>query len=235
MKEKLLIITIVAAIFILGSCSLSGARERAKDVTLPTVLKTPKRSKTTPKVIAFGDSLTAGFGLSEKESYPFLLQQKIDRDGFDIEVINAGVSGDTSLGGVSRIEWVLGQENVKILILELGANDLLRGVPVKEMRENLEKIIVKAKEKDVQVLFCGMLAPPTMGEEYRKEFVDTFPELATKYDLVYLPFLLENVAANKDLNQADGIHPNAKGTEIMTSNVYSELKPMLKKLTEAVN
>ena len=230
MKRTKLLCIILLALFFVTSCELSGAREAKNDQKLPSTLKLPPKSNNRPKIIAFGDSLTAGFGLSEKESYPFRLQKLLEKDGFEYEVVNAGVSGDTSLGGLERVEWVLGQENIKILILELGANDLLRGVPVPEMRKNLEKIILKAKAKNVEILFCGMLAPQAMGNRYQREYVNTFPELATKYKLQFLPFLLEGVALDKDLNQADGIHPNAKGTVIMTNNVYKELKPMLERI-----
>ena len=181
------------------------------------------------RIVAFGDSLTAGFGLTENESYPYLLQQKLNADGYDYEVVNAGVSGDTSIGGAERVDWVLGQDNVQILILELGANDLLRGMPVAQMRKNLETIVQKAKAKNITVLLCGMLAPPTVGAEYQREFTEVFPDLAAKYKVAYLPFLLENVALKKELNQADGIHPNADGEKIMTDNIYKELKPMLAK------
>ena len=182
-----------------------------------------------PKIVAFGDSLTAGFGLSEKESYPFLLQEKLKADGYDYEVVNAGVSGETSLGGLERIDWVLEQENVRILILELGANDLLRGLPVAKMKANLATIIKKAQAKNIEVLLCGMLAPPTMGAQYQRDYVTAFPDLASEFKVEFLPFLLENVALNKDLNQPDGIHPNADGEKIMTDNVYKTLKPMLQK------
>ncbi|HEV8592069.1 MAG TPA: GDSL-type esterase/lipase family protein, partial [Pyrinomonadaceae bacterium] len=124
--------------------------------------------------------------------------------------------------------WVLGQDNVKILILELGANDLLRGLPVAKMKENLSKIIEKAKAKNVTVLLCGMLAPPTMGKDYQLEFSTVFPDLADEYKVTYLPFVLENIALKKELNQADGIHPNAEGEKIMTDNIYKELKPLMK-------
>jgi acyl-CoA thioesterase-1 len=180
-----------------------------------------------PKIIAFGDSLTAGFGLSEKESYPYLIQQKLTAEGYDYEVVNAGISGDTSLGGLERSDWVLDQENAKILILELGANDLLRGVPVARMKENLDKIIRKAKAKNVKVLLCGMLAPPSMGSVYQKEFSMAFPDLASEHKVAFLPFLLENIALKKELNQADGIHPNPEGAKIMSDNIYKALKPML--------
>lgn len=191
-------------------------------------LAMPKIASDRPKIVAFGDSLTAGFGLTENESYPYLLQQKLNADGYNYEVVNAGVSGDTSLGGLERVDWVLGMDNVKILILELGANDLLRGVPPAKMKNNLDAIIQKAKAKNIEVLLCGMLAPPTMGAQYQRDFTDAFPDLATKHKVKFVPFLLDNVALNKDLNQADGIHPNAEGEKIMTANIYQELKPMLK-------
>ncbi len=192
-------------------------------------LATPPAESDRPKIVAFGDSLTAGFGLLEKESYPYLLQEKLKADGFDYEIVNAGVSGDTSLGGVERIDWVLDMDNVKILILELGANDLLRGVPVAKVKANLDTIIKKAKARNVQVLLCGMLAPPTMGSDYQREFTLVFPDLATEHKTEFLPFLLENVALKKELNQADGIHPNAEGEKIMTDNVYAALKPMIRR------
>lgn len=192
-------------------------------------LATPKAATDRPKIIAFGDSLTAGFGLSEKESYPYLLQEKLRAEGFDFEVVNAGVSGDTTLGGLERSDWVLEQDNAKILILELGANDLMRGVPVEKVKENLDKIIRKAKAKNLKVLLCGMLSPPTPGSSYGRDFTLAFPDLATEHKIEFLPFLLENVATKKELNQSDGIHPNAEGEKIMTENVYRALKPMLSK------
>lgn len=181
------------------------------------------------KIIAFGDSITAGFGLAEKESYPYLLQQKLKADGYDYEVVNAGVSGDTSLGGLERIDWVLEQENVKILVLELGANDLLRGLPVARMKENLSEIIKKAKAKNVKVLLCGMLAPPTMGAKYQREYIQVFPDLATEHKVEFMPFVLEGIALNPKLNQGDGIHPNAEGEKILTANIYKSLTPLLEK------
>lgn len=220
-------ITLLSFIIFLSACgSLSAKNEFEKprdNVQIPNTVSNK------PKVIAFGDSLTAGFGLSEKESYPYLLQEKLRADGYDFEVVNAGVSGDTSAGGLERIDWSLNQENVQILILELGGNDLLRGLPVEKMKENLSTIIKKAKAKNVKVLFCGMLAPPTMGAKYQREFVAVFPDLATEHKVEFLPFILEGVAANPKLNLPDGIHPNAEGSRIMTENVYNALKPLLSK------
>jgi len=190
-------------------------------------LATPQSNGNKPKIICFGDSLSAGFGLSEKESYPYLLQQKLNADGYDYEVVNAGVSGDTSTGALERADWVLGQDNGRIVIIELGANDMLRGLSPAKMKENLDKIITKAQTKGLKVLLCGMLAPPTMGADYQRQFTSAFPDLASEHHVAYLPFLLENIALSKDLNQADGIHPNAAGEKIMTDNVYKALKPLL--------
>ena len=204
-----------------GSTSETAERAAARPIRTPQVISGR------PKIIAFGDSLTAGFGLSEKESYPYLLQEKLRAEGHDFEVVNAGVSGDTSLGGLERADWVLEQDNAKVVILELGANDLLRGTPVSKMRSNLDQIIRKAKAKNLKILLCGMLAPPTMGADYQREYTRTFPDLAAEHKVAFLPFLLENIALDRELNQADGIHPNAQGTRIMADNIYSALKPLL--------
>lgn len=227
-KKSLLFIVLFVffSVFFLVSCkNLTDKKQGNTKLAKP--LATPQIKSDRPKIIAFGDSLTAGFGLLEKESYPYLLQEKLKEDGYDYEVVNAGVSGDTSLGGLERIDWVLEMENVQILILELGANDLLRRMPVADMKKNLAQIIEKAQAKNVKVLLCGMLAPPAVGAEYQREFQMAFPDLANEYKVAFLPFLLENVALNKDLNQADGIHPNAEGTRIMTENIYQALKPLL--------
>jgi acyl-CoA thioesterase-1 len=217
--------TFLAAV--LFGCGASATKKPSASGE-PRPLKTPQITVNKPKIIAFGDSLTAGFGLTERESYPYLLQEKLNADGYNYEVVNAGVSGDTSLGGLERADWVLEQDNVAIMILELGANDLLRGIPPAQMKANLEKIIEKAKAKNVTVLFCGMFAPPSMGADYQRDFSNAFPDLATKHKVAYLPFLLEGIAMKKELNLPDGIHPNADGEKIMTENVYKELKPLLK-------
>ena len=222
------LLSFICLTFIFVGCNVSEA-ELAQDQQNKKTRKTLQMNSNRPKIIAFGDSLTAGFGLSKKESYPYLLQKRLDSEGFNYEVIDAGVSGDTSLGGLERIDWVLGQKNIKILILELGANDMLRNIPVAQMKSNLEKIILKAKAKNIEVLFCGMLASPSMGREYQTAFISAFPDLASKHKVKFVAFLLEGVALDPKLNQADGIHPNPKGAKIMTSNIYKGLKPMLKK------
>jgi len=187
----------------------------------------PKAASARRKIVAFGDSLTAGFGLAETESYPYLLQQKLRSEGFDFEVINAGVSGDTSLGGLERIDWTLENDGVEILILELGANDLLRGMPPARMKANLDKIIRRSKAKNIKVLLCGMIAPPSIGADYQRAYNDAFPRLAEEHKLAYVAFLLDGIALKRELNQADGIHPNAEGTRLMMENIYRGLRPML--------
>lgn len=229
MTKIYLIITIIILSLCGLACETSKGQTETNKKEISKDLKMPPASSDSPKILAFGDSLTAGFGLSEKESYPYLLQEKLNAQGYSYEVKNLGVSGETSLGGLERIDWVLGQEDIEILILELGANDLLRGIPVERMKTNLDKILTKAKAKNVDVLLCGMLAPPTMGAKYQRDYIAAFPDLADKHKVKFVPFLLENVAANAKLNQADGIHPNAEGTKIMMENIYRELKPILKK------
>ena len=212
---------------ILGACG-AAKYERAAAGNAGKPLVTPQAAQGRKKIIAFGDSLTAGFGLAEKESYPYLLQQKLRSDGYDYEVVNAGVSGDTSLGGLERSDWVLDQENAEILILELGANDMLRGMPPARMKQNLDKIIKKAKARNIDVLLCGMLAPPTAGSNYQREFIMAFPDLADENKVAFIPFILEGIATKRELNQADGIHPNPEGAKIMMENVYTGLKPLLR-------
>ncbi len=224
------ILSFISIIIFLSACgAASSSAEQQTNKKAERPVTTPEINSDKPKIVAFGDSLTAGFGLAEKESYPYLLQQKLKDDGYNYEVINAGVSGETSIGGLERVDWVLEQENVRILVLELGANDLLRNMPVAKMKQNLAQIIKKAQAKNIQVLLCGMLAPPTLGAQYQRDYVTAFPDLASEYKVSFLPFLLENIALEKNLNQADGIHPNAEGEKIMTDNVYKALKPMLKK------
>lgn len=222
------ILSFIFSAIIFSACGVSTA-EKPTNVNASKKQPPAQVLSGKPKIVAFGDSLTAGFGLAEKESYPYLLQEKLNADGYNYEVVNAGVSGDTSLGGLERIDWVLEMENVEVLVLELGANDLLRGVPVARMKENLDKIIRKAKAKNVKVLLCGMLAPPSVGADYQRDYTNVFPDLAEEHKVGFLPFILERIALDKKLNQADGIHPNADGAKIMTENVYKELKPMLQK------
>lgn len=186
--------------------------------------------QTLPKIVAFGDSLTAGFGLASPNlSYPTLLQQKLDADGFKYEVVNAGVSGDTSAGGLRRIDWSLDAGGVRFVILELGANDFLRGQPVAETKKNLAGIIERAKSRGAVVLLAGMYTTARTGRDYDVQINDAYQSLAKEHDVTLIPFFLEGVAGMDALNQDDRIHPNAEGTKIVADTVYRYLKPMLEK------
>ena len=188
----------------------------------------PVYSKEKAVVLAFGDSLTADYGVKDEESYPSKLQEKISSAGFPHKVVNAGVSGDTTAGGVRRIRWLMKHEP-EIVILALGANDGLRGLSIDEMRKNLEIMITICREHNAQILLAGMKALPNYGEDYMREFETVFPELAEKHDLIFLPFLLEGVAGEREYTQSDGLHPLASGYSIITDLVWQRLKPMLKK------
>ena len=185
---------------------------------------------TTPvkTILFFGDSLTAGYGLSTEEAFPALVEKKVNETAKRCKVINAGLSGETSAGGLSRIDWVLRQP-VDIFILELGANDGLRGLPLDQTEKNLQAIIdkVKAKYPNVKLVLAGMMVPPNMGNDYSTKFQTIYPNLAKKNNATLIPFLLEGVAGNEKLNLPDGIHPNPDGQKIVANTVFSKLKPLL--------
>ncbi len=181
-----------------------------------------------PVILAFGDSLTAGFGVNPNDSYPARLQRLLDEKGYHYKVVNAGVSGDTTAGGVGRIHWVL-QHEPEIVILELGANDGLRGLSISEMRNNLGKIIEICKAKGAKVLLAGMEITPNLGAEYSREFRESFSLLAEKYQVTLIPFFLKDVAARPELTQPDGVHPLTNGYSVVTQTVFQYLEPMLKK------
>ena len=179
-------------------------------------------------VLALGDSLTAGFGVDEEENFPSRLQVKIDNAGLIYKVVNAGVTGDTTAGGVRRINWLMKHEP-QIVILALGANDGLRGLSTEEMRSNLDTMIRISQEHGARVLLAGMKALPNYGEDYILKFESVYPELAKKYDLPYLPFLLEGVAGVREYTRPDGLHPTGSGYKIIADLVWKHLQPMLKK------
>lgn len=182
-----------------------------------------------PLVIVFyGDSLTAGYGIDPESAFPALIGKALEQKGKNVKVVNAGVSGETSAGGLSRVDWVLRQP-VDIFVLELGANDGLRGLPVEQTKKNLQAIIdkVKAKNPNVKIVIAGMMVPPNMGPDYSAQFQKIFPELARRNDAALVPFLLEDVAGIKTLNLADGIHPNPEGHQIVARNVLKVLEPLL--------
>ncbi len=179
-------------------------------------------------IVFFGNSITAGYGVEQSEAFPALIQAKIDSLKLPYKVINAGVSGETSAGGKSRIDWVL-QQPVDVLVLELGANDGLRGIPLSETSKNLQSIIdeVKKKYSAVKIVLAGMEIPPNMGKKYTDEFRELYRQLAEKNQTLLIPFLLKNVGGEPELNQPDGIHPNVQGHKIVAENVWAVLKDIL--------
>ena len=181
-----------------------------------------------PVILALGDSITAGLGLMEEQSYPSRLQMRLKAAGYPHRVVNGGVSGDTSAGGLARLDWLM-RQHPNIIILALGANDGLRGIKPQAMRANLAAIIERAQAEGSRVLLAGMRMPTNYGAEYTREFEAVYRGLADHYKLPLLPFLLEGVALRSDLNQPDGIHPNAKGAAIVTDNVWRALEPLLAK------
>ena len=200
------------------STASSLRQEEATDVPLP-------------RIVAFGDSLTAGLGVSPEDSYPVQLARFLRVQGFAYDVINAGVSGDTSAGGLRRVDWIL-KSQPRLVIVELGANDGLRGQPLKETYENLKAIIERLKAKEVIVVLAGMRLPLNYGDDYTQEFSDLFVRLAHEQDVSFVPFFLEGVATRRHLNQGDGIHPTAEGYSIVVQNMWKVLQPILRELAD---
>ncbi|MGH9202432.1 MAG: arylesterase [Vicinamibacterales bacterium] len=185
-------------------------------------------SSARPRIVFLGDSLTAGLGLPTEQGYPSLIQRRLDEEGYQLEVVNAGVSGDTSAGGLRRLEWSL-EGDVRVLIVALGGNDALRGLPPAELRKNLAAILDRAAARGVTVILAGMEAPPNNGQHYTEQFRAVYAELATSHKVRLIPFLLDGVAGQATLNQADGIHPNARGARIIADLVWQHLQPVLKR------
>ncbi|MBI4456395.1 MAG: arylesterase [Acidobacteria bacterium] len=187
----------------------------------------PARSRDLdPAIVAFGDSLTAGFGLRQEQSYPAQLQALLDDAGHPYRVINAGINGETSAQGLSRVPSIIDQ-NPHLVILELGANDGLRGIPISSIQQNLETIIKRLKARSIPVVLAGMRLPPNYGLDYAEQFRQMYLDLAKKYDLTLIPFFLDQVAGHPELNLEDGIHPTAEGYRIVTRAVFEAIKPLL--------
>jgi acyl-CoA thioesterase-1 len=180
-----------------------------------------------PVIVAFGDSLTAGLGVSMEDSYPAQLQRRLDQAGLSYSVVNAGVSGDTTAGGVRRLAWVLRSKPV-LVILELGGNDGLRGLSLAETRSNMEQIIQRLEQAGAHVVLAGMKLPPNYGADYTAQFEGLYRDLAKTYRVPLIPFFLEGVAARPSLNQADGIHPTAEGYHQVVENVMKTIEPLLR-------
>jgi acyl-CoA thioesterase I len=197
--------------------------EVSKDTTANSTSDTAMKT-----IVFFGNSLTAGYGLEPSQAFPALVQRKIDSLDLPYKVINAGVSGETSAGGNGRIDWIL-QQSPDVFVLELGANDGLRGIPLDETKKNLQSIIdkVKAKNPSVKIVIAGMMMPPNMGQLYTTRFRSIFPELAKENNATLIPFLLQGVGGEAKFNQQDGIHPTAEGHEIVAENVWEAMKTVL--------
>jgi len=175
------------------------------------------------KVILFGDSLMAGYGLPKEQHLSVVLQNSLSLEGHNIKIINGSVSGSTSAGGLNIVEWTLSENNIDLMILCLGANDMLRGIQPSETEQNLENIIKIAQSKKIEIILAGMLAPTSYGIEYKKNFDQIYSNLSKKYDLKFIPFLLEGVAFNPSLNLSDGMHPNSKGTIVISNTLKKSI------------
>lgn len=189
----------------------------------------PAAAQEPPTILALGDSLTAGYGLAEPDIFPVRLEAALKDAGTPASVINAGVSGDTTAGGLARLDWLIADKAPDVLLIELGGNDGLRAIDPKSTRTNVEAIIAKGKAAGSVILLTGMLAPPNLGREYEQEFNAIFPDLAAKHDVLFYPFFLEGVAADRALNQPDGIHPNRKGVDIIVARLLPLVQQALAK------
>jgi acyl-CoA thioesterase-1 len=188
----------------------------------------PAQPAPAARLLVLGDSLTAGFGLPQDQAFPAKLQAWLKGTGLDVTVINAGVSGDTSAGGLARLDWAIGNDPPEFALVELGANDALRGLSPQALYDNLDKIITRLQAKKVKVLLAGMYAPRNYGSEYDKEFDAVYPRLAKAHGVPLYPFFLEGVAGNAGLNQADGIHPNASGVDAIVGRLGPEIVKLIK-------
>lgn len=221
-------------ILILISCGKTSENQSKHSTSVQVEMNSETEAETQTEekkvIVFFGNSLTAGLGLDTSEAFPALIQNRLDSLGYNYQVVNAGLSGDTTASGKNRIDWVLNQE-VDVFVLELGANDGLRGIPIEETRNNLQHIIdiVKKENPEVEIVLAGMQIPPNIGQDYTSQFREIFPELAKKNGVVLIHFLLEGVAGDPELNQQDGIHPTAEGYKIVRENVWEVLRNVVEK------
>lgn len=218
----------VAMFGLLGACGGEKEEARKPEPAPPPPPVEQKAPDPRPVIVAFGDSLSAGYGLEPGQSYPDSLQKKLDAAGFSYRVVNEGISGDTTSGGVARIDSVLGHKP-EIVVLELGGNDGLRGIPVERTSENLDQILTQLKAGGAKVLLAGITLPRNYGAKYISDFDRIYPALAKKHGVRLLPFLLDGVVLHPKLMQRDALHPTAEGCEVVAGNVLKALQPLLKK------
>jgi acyl-CoA thioesterase-1 len=216
----------------LAALALACERDEQQPVVRLPAAEVSVSDTIAPVVLFLGTSLTAGYGLPSDEAYPALIQSRIDSAGLDFRVVNAGVSGETSAGGLRRINWLLRQP-LAVLVLELGANDMLRGQDIEAMRANLQEIIdrTRSAHADARIVIAGLKAAPNLGEPYASRFESVFIELAEENGAALIPFLLDGVAGVPELNQPDGNHPTAEGQRIVAETVWRVLEPALKEIT----
>jgi acyl-CoA thioesterase I len=225
--RRLITFSLLVSIVACGSPPPPGAQSAPGGQSAPSAPRAQTIS-TSPRIVFLGDSLTAGLGLSAEQSFPSLISKKLKEKGLDYEVVNAGVSGDTTAGGLRRLDWSL-EGDVRVLIVALGGNDALRGLPIDDMKKNLTAILDRAKARGIPVILAGMEAPPNNGIDYTTGFRKVYTDLAKQYDVRFIPFLLQGVAGDASLNQADGIHPNVRGAEIVAELVWKELEPLARR------
>jgi acyl-CoA thioesterase I len=217
------------SIVVWAACTQSdGPPAEVRPASETRVSERPSTNAARPRIVFLGDSLTAGYGLAKEESVPSLIQTRLRSQGYPYDVVNAGVSGDTSAGGLSRLDWSL-EGDVRMLVIELGANDGLRGLPVANIKRNLTEIITRAQSRGIKVVLTGMEAPPNFGAAYTAEFRQVYRDLAKLPDVTFMPFYLDGVAGLPHLNIADGMHPNAEGARIVERAVWEKIEPLLDK------
>lgn len=222
------IISAVSVVFLLASCNNSNPQQKSQISSDSTTLDTTK-TESSKRILFFGNSLTAGLGLDDQsEAFPALIQNKIDSLNLGYTCINAGLSGETSAGGKDRIDWLL-KDKIDVFVLELGANDGLRGISPDATYQNLNEIVDKVKKAypECKLVLAGMMVPPSMGDQYFKDFAAIFPKLAKVQNMTLVPFLLDKVAGIQTLNQGDGVHPTKEGQQILAENVWTYLKGIL--------
>ena len=223
------LLSAAAIVFSAGACGSRGDEREEPRQAAGAATPAKPAIDSRRKIVVLGDSLTAGLGLAVRDAYPSLLQERLKAQGLDFEVVNAGVSGDTSAGALSRLEWSL-QGDVRVLVVALGGNDGLRGLPTEQLQQNLSQIIERAQARHIDVILAGMEAPPNYGRDYIVSFHKVYPAVAKRYNVALVPFLLQGVAGTEQFNQADGIHPTAAGARVVADNVWAVLKPIAERV-----
>lgn len=225
MQKTILVSIFTAFLFACESAPEQRGEQAQKTEDAPAAI-IPADEEKQKVILFFGNSLTAGYGLDPSEAFPAIIQQRIDSLGYDYKVINAGLSGETTASGNNRLNWVLERQPVDVFVLELGANDGLRGIDPAETRSNLKAMIdkVRAAYPEAKIILAGMMVPPNMGEAYSRDFRQVFPDITKEKNVELIPFLLDRVAGEPDLNQTDGVHPTVAGQKIVADNVWAVLK-----------